>query len=104
MPTLPLSHLLENTQRTKIVATLGPATDRDGALERMLAAGVDIVRLNLSHASPHEHAPRVRRLRALRPDIGVLVDLGGPKLRLGGLAGEGGLGARPGGLLGGAAL
>jgi pyruvate kinase len=88
MPSPPLSHLLGSTRRTKIVATLGPATDRDGALERLLAAGVDIVRLNLSHAAPHEHAPRVRRLRALKPDIGVLVDLGGPKLRLGDLPGE----------------
>src|SRR2546425_11197563 len=101
MPTLPLSHLLENTQRTKIVATLGPATDRDGALERMLAAGGDIVRLNLSHASPHEHAPRVRRPRGLRPDTGVLVDLGGAKLRLGGVAGGGGVEAGRGGGLGG---
>jgi pyruvate kinase len=88
MASPPLSHLLGKTRRTKIVATLGPATDRDGALERLLAAGVDIVRLNLSHASPHEHAPRVRRLRALKPGIGVLVDLGGPKLRLGDLPGE----------------
>jgi pyruvate kinase len=75
-------------RRTKIVATLGPATDREGNLERLLAAGVDVVRLNMSHASPHEHAPRVKRLRALRPNIGILVDLGGPKLRLGDLPGE----------------
>jgi pyruvate kinase len=88
MPPPPFSHLLGSARRTKIVATLGPATDKDGALERLLAAGVDIVRLNLSHATPHEHSPRVRRLRALKPDIGVLVDLGGPKLRLGELPGE----------------
>src|SRR5438874_702519 len=74
--------------RTKIVATLGPATDRPGELERLVAAGVDIVRLNLSHAPPREHADRVRRLRALAPQVAVLVDLGGPKLRLGELAGE----------------
>ena len=75
-------------RRTRIVATLGPATDRDGVLERLVAAGVDVVRLNLSHAAPHEHLERVRRLRAFRPDVAVLVDLGGPKLRLGELAGE----------------
>jgi pyruvate kinase len=90
MPPLPLSHPVGGAahRRTKIVATLGPATDRDGALERLLAAGVDIVRLNLSHAAPREHAARVRRLRTLRPDIGVLADLGGPKLRLGDLPAE----------------
>jgi pyruvate kinase len=75
-------------RRTKIVATLGPATDRDGALERLVAAGVDVVRLNLSHASPREHVHRVKRLRALRPDAAVLVDLAGPKLRLGDLPAE----------------
>jgi pyruvate kinase len=74
--------------RTKIVATLGPATDREGALEKLLAAGVDVVRLNLSHASPREHAERVRRLRALKPQVAVLADLGGPKLRLGDLPHE----------------
>jgi pyruvate kinase len=71
--------------RTKIVATLGPALDAPGALERLLASGVDVLRVNLSHASPPEQAARVRRARALRPDIGVFADLGGPKLRLGDL-------------------
>ncbi|HXU81540.1 MAG TPA: pyruvate kinase, partial [Polyangia bacterium] len=73
---------------TKIVATLGPATDKPGVLEKMLAAGVDVVRLNLSHASPREHADRVKRLRACKPQVAVLADLGGPKLRLGDLPGE----------------
>lgn len=74
--------------RTKIVATLGPALDAPGALERLLASGVDVLRVNLSHASPREQAARVRRARALRPDICVFADLGGPKLRLGDLAHE----------------
>jgi len=73
---------------TKIVATLGPATDKPGELERLLAAGVDVVRLNLSHASPREHAERVKRLRACKPQVAVLADLGGPKLRLGDLPSE----------------
>src|SRR5205814_7499718 len=73
---------------TKIVATLGPATDKPGALEKMLSAGVDVVRLNLSHASPREHADRVKRLRAFKPQVAVLADLGGPKLRLGDLPSE----------------
>src|SRR3954447_10588100 len=73
---------------TKIVATLGPATDKPGALEKMLAEGVDVVRLNLSHASPREHAERVKRLRACKPQGAVRADLGGPKLRLADLPAE----------------
>src|SRR5437870_3645983 len=74
--------------RTKIIATLGPALDPEGALERMLDAGVDVLRVNLSHASPRDQAARVRRARSHRPDIAVLADLGGPKLRLGELREE----------------
>ena len=70
-------------RRTKIIATVGPALDPEGMLERLLDAGVDVLRVNLSHASPRDQAARVRRARAHRPDIAVLADLGGPKLRLG---------------------
>ena len=73
------------SRRTKIIATVGPAQDAPGALERLLDAGVDVLRINLSHASPRQQAPRVQRARAHRPDIAVLADLGGPKLRLGDL-------------------
>jgi len=76
------------TRRTKIVATVGPAQDSPGALERLIDAGVDVLRINLSHASPREQAARVRRARAHRPDVAVLVDLAGPKLRLGDLPHE----------------
>ena len=71
--------------RTKIIATIGPALDADGVLERLLDTGVDVLRVNLSHAGPREQAARVRRARAHRPDIAVLADLAGPKLRLGDL-------------------
>jgi pyruvate kinase len=74
--------------RTKIIATLGPALDPEGALERMLDSGVDVLRVNLSHAAPRDQAARVRRARSHRPDIAVLADLGGPKLRLGELREE----------------
>jgi pyruvate kinase len=74
--------------RTKIIATLGPALDAEGVLERLLDSGVDVLRVNLSHASPRDQAARVKRARAHRPDIAVLADLGGPKLRLGELAEE----------------
>ena len=49
-------------RRTKIVATLGPASDREGVLEAMLKAGVDVVRLNFSHGTADDHR---RRLAAL---------------------------------------
>ncbi len=71
--------------RTKIIATIGPAQDPEGALERLLDAGVDVLRVNLSHAGPEAQAARVKRARAHRPDVAVLVDLPGPKLRLGDL-------------------
>ena len=74
--------------RTKIIATLGPALDPEGVLERMLDSGVDVLRVNMSHASPRDQAARVLRARAHRPDIAVLADLGGPKLRLGDLPEE----------------
>jgi pyruvate kinase len=68
--------------RTKIIATLGPALDPEGVLERLLDSGVDVLRVNLSHASPRDQAARVRRARSHRPNIAVLADLAGPKLRL----------------------
>ena len=72
--------------RTKIVATLGPAVDPPGVLERMLGEGVDVLRVNLSHGSPPQHSARVARARAAQPGIAILADLCGPKLRLGELA------------------
>ena len=75
-------------RRTKIIATIGPAQAPPGALERLLDSGVDVLRVNLSHATPREQAAQVRRARAHRPDIAVLADLGGPKLRLGELRAE----------------
>jgi pyruvate kinase len=72
-------------RRTRIVATLGPATDRPGVLERLLEAGLDVARINFSHGGAEDHIARIRRLRALatargRP-VAVLADLPGPKLR-----------------------
>lgn len=74
-------------RRTKIVATLGPAVDAPGRLEAMLAAGVDVVRLNFSHGTYEQHAERLARVRraaaAAGRHIAVLQDLQGPKLRTG---------------------
>lgn len=73
-------------RRTKIVATLGPATDDPKVLDKMLEAGVDVVRINFSHGKAEEHierAERVRnRARAHGRQVGVLCDLQGPKIRI----------------------
>ncbi len=86
-------------RRTRIVATVGPATRGPEALEALLAAGVDVVRLNFSHGTAAEHVEVIRRVRELerrlgRP-VGVLQDLAGPKIRLGRLP-EGGVRLEPG--------
>ncbi|MCU7959434.1 MAG: pyruvate kinase [gamma proteobacterium symbiont of Bathyaustriella thionipta] len=74
-------------RRTKIVATLGPATDDPRVLDDVIAAGVDVVRLNMSHGSHEEQAERAEsvrnRARASGRQVGVLVDLQGPKIRIG---------------------
>jgi len=70
--------------RTRIVATLGPATDSEERIRALIDAGVDVVRLNFSHGTHEEHGRRiaaVRRVAGGRP-VAVLQDLGGPKLRL----------------------
>lgn len=72
--------------RTKILATLGPATDGPGRIEALIRAGVNVVRLNFSHGSPSDHATRIAAVReaglALGREIGVLADLQGPKIRI----------------------
>lgn len=73
-------------RRTKIVATLGPASDREGVLEEMIAAGVDVVRLNFSHGSADDHRQRLSRVREIANRLGksvaALGDLQGPKIRI----------------------
>ena len=77
-----------HTRRTKIVATLGPATDPPEVLDQLLAAGVSVVRINCSHGTADELRARSRAAReaAARAGraVGVLFDLQGPKLRLAG--------------------
>lgn len=74
------------TRRTKIVATLGPATDEPDVLERLISAGCDVVRINFSHGDAETHARRIRMVRAaareLDTDVAVLADLAGPKIRI----------------------
>lgn len=73
-------------RRTKIVATLGPATSTHEAIEAVIRAGVDVVRLNFSHGSPEEHIARAVLVREIAQKVGrivgILGDLQGPKLRI----------------------
>jgi len=76
--------------RTKIVCTLGPATDAADVLARMIGSGMDVARVNLSHGSAADHARRIQQVRALARQldqpVAVLADLPGPKFRLGDIA------------------
>jgi len=73
-------------RRTKIVATLGPASERPRTLRKMIRSGLDVARLNFSHGSADEHRERARRLREAADecgrDVGLLGDLQGPKIRV----------------------
>ncbi len=75
--------------RTKIVCTLGPATDAPGVIERLIDSGMDVARINASHGDHAEHAARIQRVRhaAQQCDqpVAILIDLPGPKFRLGDL-------------------
>jgi pyruvate kinase len=79
-------------RRTKIVATLGPASNSPEVLRELLTAGVDVFRLNFAHGTAEQQAENVRRIRAASEEagreVGILGDLPGPKLRLGDLEGD----------------
>src|SRR3954469_23974828 len=72
---------------TKIVATLGPASSEPAVLERMIRAGVDVVRLNFSHGTAQDHEKRATLVKELAAKVGrtvaILCDLQGPKIRVG---------------------
>jgi pyruvate kinase len=73
-------------RRTKIVTTLGPATDKTNILEELIIAGVNVVRMNFSHGSPEDHKLRAQQVRELarkhNRHVAVLGDLQGPKIRI----------------------
>lgn len=73
-------------RRTKIVTTLGPATDRDNNLEKIITAGANVVRLNFSHGCAEDHIARANRAREIAARLGrhvaILGDLQGPKIRV----------------------
>jgi pyruvate kinase len=78
--------------RTKIVATIGPASRTPAALRRLIDAGVNVFRLNFSHGTHEEHAAVLADIRAVSREagrhVGVLQDLCGPKVRLGAIPGD----------------
>jgi pyruvate kinase len=78
--------MTDRLRRTKILATLGPATDAPGVLEALFRAGVNVVRLNFSHGDPSGQARRAAEVRIAAQkvgvEIGILADLPGPKIRI----------------------
>jgi len=83
---------MPSKKKTKIVATLGPATSKKEVLRDMIQAGVDVFRINFSHANYTDVEERVKMIRELNDELGtntsILGDLQGPKLRVGVMAGE----------------
>jgi pyruvate kinase len=83
--------MLKSTRRAKIVATLGPASRSEAMLLRLIRAGLDVARLNFSHGTAAEHAKTSKLVRRIAGEEGrtvaILLDLQGPKLRVGEIAG-----------------
>ena len=73
--------------RTKIVATLGPASNTQEKIGALMEAGVDVFRINMAHGARHEHQALIKNIRAAsatqHTTVGILIDLAGPKIRLG---------------------
>ena len=78
-------------RHTKIVATLGPASDTDQKLDELMLAGVDVVRLNFSHGTHETHGAAIARIRQAADGraahVAMMQDLSGPKIRTGRLTG-----------------
>ncbi|HAH55719.1 MAG TPA: pyruvate kinase, partial [Flavobacterium sp.] len=78
---------LPKFSRTKIIATLGPASSSEAMLKSLFLAGVDVCRLNFSHGSYEEHLNNIKLIRhvsnLLNMNIAIMADLQGPKLRIG---------------------
>ena len=74
-------------KKTKIVATIGPASDEENILRQLLIEGVDVCRLNFSHGSREEHLVRINRIKKLREElnkpVAIMLDTKGPEIRIG---------------------
>ena len=73
-------------RQTKIIATLGPSTSSEKAIEGLIDAGVDVVRLNFSHGNKKDHIDRAKLVRKVcekkHYHVGIIADLQGPKIRI----------------------
>ena len=91
--------ILPEFNRTKIIATLGPASQEEATLAQIVAAGVDVLRLNFSHGDHGQHKKNIELIRRINKEndlqLATLCDLQGPKLRVGDMP-EGGLFLEPG--------
>ncbi len=90
---------MQTLRKTRIVATIGPASNQPEVLEKLILAGVDVFRVNLSHGTHPDHAQAIHNIRAVSAKldlpVGILADLCGPKIRVGKFP-EGGIDIRPG--------
>ncbi|MGE0151479.1 MAG: pyruvate kinase [Reyranellaceae bacterium] len=84
---------MRRNRSTKIIATLGPSSSSPERIRELFMAGADVFRLNFSHGAPEDHAARVKAIRTMEKEFsrpaGILMDLQGPKLRLGKFEGDG---------------
>ena len=80
-------------KKTKIIATIGPASEKEEILEKILASGVDCVRLNFSHGDHAEHGKKIRTIKRidkkLKKHTAIIADIQGPKMRVGSMPKEG---------------
>ena len=78
-------------RHSKVVCTIGPATETEDMIHQLALSGMDAARLNFSHSSPEEHHEVLKRIRRVERDlnhpIGVIMDLAGPKIRVGDIPG-----------------
>ncbi|MBN1682482.1 pyruvate kinase, partial [Candidatus Bathyarchaeota archaeon] len=73
---------MEKYVRTKIICTIGPASQEFDVISKMVQAGMDVARINISHGSFNEHKNIIEKVKKLN-DVAILIDLPGPKIRLG---------------------
>src|SRR5690348_7640460 len=85
-----LCEMKDMIHKAKIVATIGPASEAEEVLEKLILAGMNVARLNFSHGTHAEHAERISRIRRVSEKldlpVGILQDLQGPKIRVGELS------------------
>ena len=91
---------MRRSRKAKIMATLGPASDEHEVIATLFRAGADLFRLNFSHGETEDHRRRVEIIRSVEKEegcpIGILLDLQGPKFRLGSFGGDGAVQVRAG--------